>query len=244
MNTFHCRSCGSSHGRSVLDLGLQPLANNLLSEADLAKPEPRFPLQVALCEGCWLLQITDIVPPVELFSEYLYFSSFSDALLRHAAEAAAAHLRDGDLGGESFVVEIASNDGYLLKNFVAAGVPCLGIEPESLDERLRHRGKMRAHIVRCCRQFLHREIGHDENEVASAETLHEPDGMLRELVVLAASDHGGVYVDPGLHTSSYTVSARWRYVVSPAFSRRPRITRNRSARRPSSRRATRGSRDP
>lgn len=129
MNTFLCRSCGSSHGRSVLDLGLQPLANNLLSEADLAKPEPRFPLRVALCEGCWLLQITDIVPPVELFSEYLYFSSFSDALLRHAAEAAAAHLRDGDLGRESFVVEIASNDGYLLKNFVAAGVPCLGIEP-------------------------------------------------------------------------------------------------------------------
>lgn len=129
MNTFLCRSCGSSHGRSVLDLGLQPLANNLLSEADLAKPEPRFPLRVALCEGCWLLQITDIVPPVELFSEYLYFSSFSDALLRHAAEAAAAHLRDGDLGPESFVVEIASNDGYLLKNFVAAGVPCLGIEP-------------------------------------------------------------------------------------------------------------------
>jgi SAM-dependent methyltransferase len=129
MNTFLCRSCGSSHGRPVLDLGLQPLANNLLSEADLERPEPRFPLRVALCEGCWLLQITDIVPPVELFSEYLYFSSFSDALLRHAAEAAAAHLRDGDLGRESFVVEIASNDGYLLKNFVAAGVPCLGIEP-------------------------------------------------------------------------------------------------------------------
>lgn len=129
MNTFLCRSCGSSHGRSILDLGLQPLANNLLSEADLAKPEPRFPLRVALCEGCWLLQITDIVPPVELFSEYLYFSSFSDALLRHAAEAATSHLRDGDLGPESFVVEIASNDGYLLKNFVAAGVPCLGIEP-------------------------------------------------------------------------------------------------------------------
>ena len=129
MNTFLCRSCGSSHGRPVLDLGLQPLANNLLSEADLAKPEPRFPLRVALCEECWLLQITDIVPPVELFSEYLYFSSFSDALLRHAAEAAASHLRDGDLGPESFVVEIASNDGYLLKNFVAAGVPCLGIEP-------------------------------------------------------------------------------------------------------------------
>ncbi len=129
MTAFRCRSCGSNHGRLVLDLGLQPLANNLLNEADLARPEPKFPLRLALCEGCWLLQITDIVPPVKLFSEYLYFSSFSDAMLRHAAETVAKHRRDRALGPDSFVVEIASNDGYLLKNFVAAGIPCLGIEP-------------------------------------------------------------------------------------------------------------------
>jgi SAM-dependent methyltransferase len=129
MNSFLCRSCGSTRGRLVLDLGLQPLANNLLTEADLAKPEPKFPLRLALCEGCWLLQITDIVPPVELFSEYLYFSSFSDALLRHAAAAVAKHRHDCALGAGSFVVEIASNDGYLLKNFVSAGIPCLGVEP-------------------------------------------------------------------------------------------------------------------
>jgi SAM-dependent methyltransferase len=129
MSPFCCRSCGSSSGRLILDLGVQPLANNLLTADDLAKPEPRFPLRVAVCEACWLLQITDIVPPVELFSEYLYFSSFSDALLRHSAEAVTGHLREFRLGAGSFVVEIASNDGYLLKNFVAAGVPCLGIEP-------------------------------------------------------------------------------------------------------------------
>ncbi len=129
MTSFCCRACGSNSGRMVLDLGVQPLANNLLTAADLAKPEPKFPLRLALCEGCWLLQITDIVPPVELFSEYLYFSSFSDALLRHSAEAVAQHLREFGLGRDSFVVEVASNDGYLLKNFVAAGVPCLGIEP-------------------------------------------------------------------------------------------------------------------
>jgi SAM-dependent methyltransferase len=76
-----------------------------------------------------LLQITDIVPPVDLFSEYLYFSSFSDALLRHAKASVDARLQEGALNQDSFVVEIASNDGYLLKNFVAAGVPCLGIEP-------------------------------------------------------------------------------------------------------------------
>jgi SAM-dependent methyltransferase len=105
------------------------LANNLPAEADLAKPEPKFPLRLALCTACWLLQITDIVPPVTLFSEYLYFSSFSDAMLRHAASAAETHIRELGLGRESFVVEIASNDGYLLRNFVAAGIPCLGIEP-------------------------------------------------------------------------------------------------------------------
>lgn len=129
MTTFCCRSCSSAEGRLILDLGIQPLANNLLTAADLSKSEPKFPLRLALCESCWMLQITDIVPPVELFSEYLYFSSFSDALLRHAADAVAQHCCEFELGSDSFVVEIASNDGYLLKNFVAAGVPCLGIEP-------------------------------------------------------------------------------------------------------------------
>jgi len=129
LTTFFCRSCDSQRGRLVLDLGVQPLANNLLTPSDLDKPEPKFPLRVALCEACWLLQITDTVPPVELYGEYLYFSSFSDAALRHAAEAVEKHRREFALGPESFVVEIASNDGYLLRNFVAAGVPCLGIEP-------------------------------------------------------------------------------------------------------------------
>jgi hypothetical protein len=127
--SFRCRSCGSTKGTLVIDLGIQPLANNLLQPSDLSKSEPRFPLRVAVCESCWLLQIIDIVPPVELFSEYLYFSSVSQALLRHAREASERYIRDFSLGPEHFVVEIASNDGYLLRNFTAAGVPCLGIEP-------------------------------------------------------------------------------------------------------------------
>ncbi len=127
--TFTCRSCGNAAGQLVLNLGLQPLANNLLRPEDLAKPEPRFPLRVFVCPQCWLLQITDLVPPVELFSEYLYFSSFSDTMLRHAREAAQRYLRDFSLGTASQVIEIASNDGYLLENFRDARVPCLGIEP-------------------------------------------------------------------------------------------------------------------
>lgn len=126
---FQCRSCGSAQGELVLDLGVQPLANNLLRPEDLGKPEPKFPLRLAVCRNCWLLQITDLVPPVDLFSEYLYFSSFSDLMLRHAGEAAQRYIAEFQLGKDSLVVEIASNDGYLLKNFVAAGVPCLGIEP-------------------------------------------------------------------------------------------------------------------
>lgn len=126
---FQCRSCGGHTGAPVLDLGLQPLANNLLTPADLAAPEPKFPLRLAVCQSCWLMQIVDLVPPVQLFSEYLYFSSFSDVMLRHAREACDHYLREFRLTGESLVVEVASNDGYLLQNFVRAGVPCLGIEP-------------------------------------------------------------------------------------------------------------------
>ncbi|HYE32339.1 MAG TPA: class I SAM-dependent methyltransferase [Methylomirabilota bacterium] len=128
-SSFQCRSCQSSRGELALDLGIQPLANNLLRTEDLGKPEPRFPLRLAVCRDCWLMQIMDIVPPVDLFSEYLYFSSFSDAMLAHAKAAAERHTREFGLGPESFVVEIASNDGYLLRNFQAAGVPCLGFEP-------------------------------------------------------------------------------------------------------------------
>jgi SAM-dependent methyltransferase len=126
---FQCRSCGDTHGKLVLDLGLQPLANNLLRPEDLAKPEPKFPLRVAVCQSCWLLQILDLVPPVQLFSEYLYFSSFSDLMLRHAKTAAEKYIAEFGLNSQSHVVEIASNDGYLLQNFVAAKIPCLGVEP-------------------------------------------------------------------------------------------------------------------
>src|ERR1051325_7422211 len=124
-----CRSCGSTGAALILDLGLQRLPNNLLSPADLAKPEPKFPLRLAVCKSCWLLQITDLVPPIKLFSEYLYFSSFSDLMLRHAREAAERYLKEFGLDAQSHVVEIASNDGYLLQNFLKAKVPCLGIEP-------------------------------------------------------------------------------------------------------------------
>ncbi len=126
---FQCSSCESANGALVLDLGVQPLANNLLRPEDLAKDEPKFPLRLAVCQKCWLMQIVDHVPPVKLFSEYLYFSSFSDLMLSHAKEAATRYIQEFSLNDKSLVVEIASNDGYFLQYFKAAGVPCLGIEP-------------------------------------------------------------------------------------------------------------------
>ena len=110
-------------------LGNQPLANNLLNERELEKLEPRFPLAVQVCTSCWLVQLTHLVPAVELFSDYVYFSSYSETMLKHAREASEQYCDEFGLGNQSFVVEVASNDGYLLKNFVRRGIPCLGIEP-------------------------------------------------------------------------------------------------------------------
>ncbi len=126
---FHCRSCGGLAGALVLDLGVQPLANNYLNPGDLFQTEPKFPLRLAVCHGCGLLQILDLVPPTQLFCQYAYFSSCSDTWVRHAESCASRYLGEFGLGPRSRVVEVASNDGYLLRHFVAAGVPCLGIEP-------------------------------------------------------------------------------------------------------------------
>ncbi|MCP5055398.1 MAG: class I SAM-dependent methyltransferase [bacterium] len=129
MSVSACRSCGAPAATPFLDLGLQPLANNLLREEDLEQPEPRVPLRVFACPRCWLVQIADEVPPHELFTHYPYFSSTSAAMVAHAREAVDLHRTALNLGADSFVVEIASNDGYLLQHFAEHGVPCLGIEP-------------------------------------------------------------------------------------------------------------------
>ena len=126
---IRCRSCSNPSVTEFLDLGNQPLANNLLRPGDSFENEPKFPLKIAVCPSCWLVQITDTIPPVALFEDYLYFSSFSDTMLKHAKQAVEHHTLAGQLDSSSFAVEIASNDGYLLKNFVAMGIPCLGVEP-------------------------------------------------------------------------------------------------------------------
>ncbi len=113
----------------MVDLGATPPCEKFLSVAELDLPEPAYPLHLRVCEECLLLQIPALITPEETFTEYAYFSSYSDSWVRHAKTFVEDAVLQLGLTGDSFVVEVASNDGYLLRNVVAAGVPCLGIEP-------------------------------------------------------------------------------------------------------------------
>ncbi len=125
-----CRSCGDGGLRVFLSLGETPLADALLAPEDVARPEPRYPLDVAFCSTCSLVQILEEVPPHTLFVDnYLYFSSFSDEFLAHARTHAENLIRERGLDESTLVAEVGSNDGYLLRNFVERGVPVLGIDP-------------------------------------------------------------------------------------------------------------------
>ena len=125
-----CRSCGSPDLAVVLDLGAQPIANALVEPGRARQAEDRYPLAVAFCGGCALLQVTETIPPEVLFGrDYPYYSSVSTALIDHSRAHAEQLLAERALDRDSFVVEVASNDGYLLRNFVWAGVPVLGIDP-------------------------------------------------------------------------------------------------------------------
>lgn len=124
-----CRSCGEADLELVLSLGRTPLANALLTAEQLEEPEPTYPLDLAFCPHCALVQITETVPPEKLFREYLYFSSFSDTILRHAEEIVGRLIVSRRLNDDSLAVEVASNDGYLLQYYHREGIPVLGIEP-------------------------------------------------------------------------------------------------------------------
>ena len=127
---MNCRHCSKPLTHRFLDLGFAPPSNAYLSESDLRKPEKTYPLRVLVCDECWLVQTEDYAEAGELFShDYAYFSSTSSTWLDHANRYAESIQKRLSLGSDSFVIEVASNDGYLLKNFVRAGIPCLGIEP-------------------------------------------------------------------------------------------------------------------
>ena len=125
-----CRSCNEFGLKLFLDLGISPLADRFLTKEQLQLPEPKYPLQVAFCPKCSLVQILETVAPQELFCDhYPYYSSVSPQLLKHSQENVMDLIQSRGLDSHSFVVELASNDGYLLKNYIAHGIPCLGVDP-------------------------------------------------------------------------------------------------------------------
>jgi SAM-dependent methyltransferase len=124
-----CRFCAAPLRQTVVDLGVQPPANYYLRPADLGRAEPFYPLHAFVCESCLLVQIEEVQSPQQLFSDYAYFSSYSDSWLRHAEQYVAAMVQRFGFGASSHVIEVASNDGYLLQYFAKRGVPVLGIEP-------------------------------------------------------------------------------------------------------------------
>jgi hypothetical protein len=124
-----CRFCGTALRYSFVDLGMSPLCESYLRADQLNQMEPFFPLRVYVCEKCFLVQLQEYVRVEEIFTEYAYFSSYSDSWLEHARRYTDLMVDRFGYNQSSFVVELASNDGYLLRNFVARGIPCLGIEP-------------------------------------------------------------------------------------------------------------------
>lgn len=136
-----CRSCDGEALLPVLDFGPMPLANALLSEEELARPEEKYPLALVLCPRCALLQLTENVPGEILYRHYFYRSSFSDAFLAHCKVLAERLILERRLTPSSLVLDIASNDGYLLQYYRERGIPVLGIEPaENIAKIAEERG--------------------------------------------------------------------------------------------------------
>jgi len=189
-----CRSCDSPDLTKVLYLGETPLADALVPAGQLDAPEARFPLTVAFCGECSLMQILETVSPEALYCrDYPYYSSFSDALLKHSRENALRLIESQDLGPDSLVVEVASNDGYMLKNFAEKGIPVLGIDPAEGPAKV----AQEAGIPTLCAFFgrdLARELrdGGSRADVIIANNVlaHVPDlnGLVEGFAVLLKDD--------------------------------------------------------
>lgn len=190
---MRCRLCRSHRLLSILDLGATPACESFIAADDLDLPELTFPLHVRLCEDCLLLQIPALITPEATFTEYAYFSSYSDSWVRHAKRFVDDTVDQLGLGADSLVIEVASNDGYLLQHVVAQGIPCLGIEPSvNVGAAARDRG------VPTETAFLDEELAvalravHGPADVVVANNVyaHVPDllGFSRALRGLLAED--------------------------------------------------------
>ncbi|MFD2416677.1 class I SAM-dependent methyltransferase [Amycolatopsis pigmentata] len=188
-----CRLCGSADLVSVVDLGASPPCESFLSEAELDRPEPTYPLHLRVCADCRLAQIPPLIDPVETFTEYAYFSSFSRSWLAHAGKFADEAVTRLGLDQGSFVVEVASNDGYLLRDIVRRGLRCLGIEPSvNVGEAAREAGvpTLTAFLDAATGEAVRRDHGAADLVVANNVYAHIPDilGFTAGLRALVADD--------------------------------------------------------
>jgi hypothetical protein len=193
LSQSHCRLCDSVRMRSVLDLGATPPRGRFLRPAELDLAEPTFPLHLRVCENCLLLQISASVWSRVADAEHCYFSSFSDSWAEHAKTFVGDTVRRMHLSVESFVVEVASNDGYLLRHVAAAGIPCLGIEA-SVNAGLIARDRGVPTVTAFLDESLAREVrsqyGAADLVVANNVYSRLPDlrGFTRSLRALLADD--------------------------------------------------------
>jgi hypothetical protein len=196
---LHCRLCDSYRLRSVLDLGATPARESSLTVDELDLPETMLPLHLRLCEDCLLLQIPALITPEDIFTEYPHFSSSSDIWVQHAKDFVDQAVELLELGTESFVVEVGSNDGYLLRHVIAAGVPCLGIEPSSnVGATARDRGvsTLSAFLDERLARRVRAEYGPADLVVVNNVYGHVPDllGFTRALRGLVA-DEGWITIE-------------------------------------------------
>ena len=190
---LRCRLCDSDRLLTVLDLGATPPCEKFLAATELDLPEPTYPLHLRLCEECLLLQIPALITPEETFTEYAYFASFSDSWVTHAKTFVDAAVERLGLTPDSLVVEVASNDGYLLQHVVAAGIPCLGIEPSvNVGAAAREKGvpTETAFLDEELAERVTKDLGKADLVVANNVYAHVPDllGFTRSLRSLLAED--------------------------------------------------------
>ncbi|EKT82735.1 methyltransferase [Rhodococcus opacus M213] len=190
---MRCRLCDSDRLRSVLDLGATPPCELFLTEQGLDAPETNYPLHLRICEECLLLQVPALISPEDTFTDYAYYSSYSDSWVEHARQFVRSSVSRLGLDAKSLIVEVASNDGYLLQHAVDAGIRCVGIEPShNVGAAARERG------VPTLTAFLDEELAADVRAehgpadlvVANNVYAHIPDlrGFTRALRTLVADD--------------------------------------------------------
>ncbi len=152
-----CRFCGAPLTRTFVDLGKTPLANSYVTAEDVAAGRDKsYPLHARVCDACLLVQVDEVVPAEDIFSDYAYFSSYSPGWIDHARRYAEAMIARFGLGPQSLVVEVASNDGYLLRHFVERGVPVLGVEPAANVAEVARAAGVPTEVV-----FFHRDSGRE-----------------------------------------------------------------------------------